>query len=102
MTRADTCLFEQMVTRAVVGVSFLCLCPVVTESSYAHLRTAQVNKRLENCFGVSCKSALFVLSLHSYTVSPVVRTSSWLVYSDPAVSQSRKSIITVIVFDLRS
>ena len=102
MTRADTCLFEHVVTRAIVGVSFLCLCPVATESSCAHLRMAQVNKRLEIFFGVSCKSALFVLSLHSYTVSPVVRTSSWLVYSDPTVSQSRKGIIAIIIFDPRS
>ena len=43
--------------------------------------------------GVSCKSALSVLSLHSYTVSPVVRISSWLVYSDPTVSQSSQGII---------
>ena len=56
---------------------------------------AKVNKRLEICLGVSCKSGLFVLSMHSYTVSPVVRTSSWLVYSDPAISQSRKGIITL-------
>ena len=60
---------------------------------------AQVNKRLEICLGVSCKSALFVLSLHSYTVSHVVRTSSWLVCSDPTVSQSRKGII---IFDPQS
>ena len=44
MTRADTRLFEHVVTRAVVSVSFLCLCPVVTKSSSAHLRMAQVNK----------------------------------------------------------
>ena len=53
------------------------------ECARANLRMAQVNKRLETCFGVSCKSALFVLSLHSYTISPVVRTSSWLDFSDP-------------------
>ena len=68
MTRADTCLFEHVLTRAIVDVSFLCLCPVLTESSCAHLRMAQVNKRLEICLDVSCKSALVVLSLHSYTV----------------------------------
>ena len=55
--------------------------------------TAQVNKRLEMCLGVPCKSALSILSLHSYTVSPVVRISSWLVNSDPTVSQSRMGII---------
>ena len=54
---------------------------------------AQVNKRLESCLGVPCKSALSVLSLHSYTVSSVVRISSRLVYSDPAVPQSRMGII---------
>ena len=102
MTRADACLFEHVVTRAIVAVSFLCLCPVVTESSWARLRMAQVNKRLEICFGVSCKSALFVLSLHSYTVSPVVRTSSWLVFSVPTVSQSRKGVVAVVVSDPRS
>ena len=54
---------------------------------------AQMNKRLEICLGVPCNSALSVLSLHSCTVSPVVRISSWLVSSDPTVSQSRKGII---------
>ena len=37
---------------------------------------AQVNKRLEFCLGVSCKSALCVSSLHTYTVSPAVCSSS--------------------------
>ena len=95
MTRAHV-PFRARGHTAVVGASFLCLCPVATEFSCAHLRVAQVNKRLEICLGVTCKSALFVLSLHSYTVSPVVRTSFWLVYSDPTVSQSRTGIIIII------
>ena len=96
MTRAGTRLFEHEVTRAVVCSSFLCLCPVATELSCAHLRMAQVNKKLEICLGVSCNSALLVLSLHSYTVSPVVRTSSWSIHSDPTVSQSRKVLLYTI------
>ena len=64
------------------------VCTIMHGSCVAH-----VNKRLTICLGVSCKSAMFVLSLHSYTVSPVARTSSWLVYSYPAVSQSRKGIV---------
>ena len=75
---------------------FPCLCQVesfvVCRIMYGSC-LAQVNKRLEICLGVPCKSALSVLSLHSYTVSPVVRISSWLVYSDPTLSQSRKGII---------
>ena len=71
-TRADTCLFEHVVTRAVVLFLLPYLCSVATELLCAHLRMAQVNKRLEFCLSVSCKNALFVSSLHTYTVSPAV------------------------------
>ena len=36
----------------------------------------QVNKRLQFCRGVPCKSALFVSSLHTYTISSAVCSSS--------------------------
>ena len=46
-------------------------------------RMAQANKRLEICLGVSCKSALFVCPCTHTLSSPVVRSSSWSIYSDP-------------------
>ena len=55
---------------------YFCSLSVATELLCAHLRMAQANKRLELCLGVSCKSALFVSSLHTYTVSPAVCSSS--------------------------
>ena len=76
MTRADSRLFEHVVTGAVV----LFLLPVSLSSFdrnlCAHLRMARANERLEFCIGVSCNSAFFVSSLHTYTVSPAVCSSS--------------------------
>ena len=76
MTRGDTCLFEHVVTRAVVCASFLCLCPVATEFSCAHLRMAQVKKRLEICLGC-------LVQKRTVCFCPCTQTRSRLLFAPP-------------------
>ena len=50
-------------------------------------------QRLEFCLNVSCRSALFVPSSHTYTVSACYLSILLLLHYDPAVSKSIMGIV---------